>query len=120
MPRIAPAAAFLVVAGMALGALAGPVSATGVTTVTITDSSIDVKKGVAAWQDIVSASVSESSSARFEFSLTVGAAVPRAPALSNGTVLEECWFCLQVNSSFTVGGWPAGSGNGTGNSDPCQ
>jgi hypothetical protein len=102
-----------------LPVLAPSARAGSVSTVTISDSSVDVKKGTPSWLDIVSASVSAGKTGNFSFNITVMSAIPTASALSaNNTGIVEWFYCLQVNSSFSSSGWPGP--NGMGSTDPCQ
>jgi hypothetical protein len=119
MNRGATIGAALLAGIVLIGALAPSARAASVTTVTISDSSVDVKQGTASWLDIVSASVSAGKTGNFSFSITVMSSIPTASALSaNNTGIVEWFYCLQVNSSFTVSGWPTPNGNG--NTDLCQ
>lgn len=103
-----------------LGTIPPSAAAGAIRTTTISDPTPDVKKGVPAWEDIVSASVSAGSSGNFSFNITDASAIPSAPPLESPYKLLVWWFCLQVTSNFSVGGWPTSSSNGSGNQDPCQ
>ena len=117
--RTALASAILIGMVLVLPALAPSVRAGPVTTVTFTDSSKDVKKNVPAWKDVVTETVSAGATGNFTFTLTAAASIPMPPPITKGVDQLEWWFCLQMNSSFAVGGWP--QSNGTDNShDPCE
>lgn len=103
-----------------LAPLWGAAAAGLVHKVTISDPQGDVKKGVPTWQDLVSATVSAGKTGNFSFAIQVAAPIPASPTIASPFKLINWWFCLQVSSSFSVGGWPTSSSNGTGNQDPCQ
>lgn len=114
--------AALIVGILLLPVLAPSVRGGTLRTVTITDNSTDVKKNTPLWKDVVSATVSAGDTSNFTFSFTAAAPIPSPPPLpiANGNDVPqlEWWFCIQVNSSFAVSGWP--ETNGSGHVTPCD